>query len=610
MWLSLFCLLLIAGIAFFQSIHGLVSSLIFCVLTIVCTAFAFAVYEYVAYSMLLSWKPDYAHALALALSFGVPLLILRVIMDQLIRRSNLIPAWADRAGGIVFGALTSLLIVGVLVTAIQMLPFGGSFIGFVRFDRPPERKSGEEEKWNEKMEQEAARRMREGDDHRILLSPDRFTVAFASMLSHGVFSGERPFSEDHPDLLVEVGWSQATFADCRKTSKPDAVQVQPLHRVDYIYKKTWPTRENPQSEYDPVDPRPGREFWVANITPGSDTQDSDGNHRYTLPQIRLLGADPGGRAAQYIPIAVRDQEDAGKHIHESVEGRNDKIAVLHLWTPASDGTIEVVFEVPKGFEPRLLAYKVGGQVPVTAPRGDDYLPPPPDTEESEASSSGTGRNDSEASASSGGRGSGGRSTNGRGGRVSGARARQNQSFFSDRLPNDLVLTDYTSSELEVQNEVLESGSVVAVLAFQGEKDTQPHISRFKVPDGKRLLHLSVNVLRARSTLGRALSFSVQTVRNYLVTDDAGQQYQMVGQYAIAYVDTDDMVEIQYNPEAIGSMGRGSGAFREIKQRHLEQPDTSLVYLYLIDKGRKVVRFTTGTAANSAVDLDQENLVAE
>ena len=67
MWLSLFCLLIIAGIAFFQSIHGLLSALIFCVLTILCAVFAFALYEYVAYEFLIQWKPDVALPISLAL---------------------------------------------------------------------------------------------------------------------------------------------------------------------------------------------------------------------------------------------------------------------------------------------------------------------------------------------------------------------------------------------------------------------------------------------------------------------------------------------------------------------------------------------------------------
>ncbi|MHC4235946.1 MAG: hypothetical protein ACYSUQ_12590, partial [Planctomycetota bacterium] len=136
MWLSLFCLLLIAGIAFFQSIHGLLSSLIFCVLTILWTALAFALYEYVAYEYLfdlLGKRSDFALPLALALCFAVPLIASRIAMDQMIQRSSLLPALADKIGGMFFGIITAMLIVGVLATSVEMLPFGRTFLGFARF---------------------------------------------------------------------------------------------------------------------------------------------------------------------------------------------------------------------------------------------------------------------------------------------------------------------------------------------------------------------------------------------------------------------------------------------------------------------------------------------
>ncbi len=120
MWVSLFCLALIAGIAFFQSIHGLMSSLIFCVLTILCLVLAFAVYEQVAFDLLYAWKPDLALPISLAGCFSVPLILTRVGMDKLIQRASLLPAMVDRVGGIVFGLITALLIVGVLITAVQM----------------------------------------------------------------------------------------------------------------------------------------------------------------------------------------------------------------------------------------------------------------------------------------------------------------------------------------------------------------------------------------------------------------------------------------------------------------------------------------------------------
>lgn len=624
MWLSLFCLLLIAGIAFFQSIHGLLSSVIFCVLTIVCAALAFALYEYVAYEYLIGWKPNFALPISLMLCFTVPLIVSRVAMDQMIRRSSLLPAVVDKIGGVLFGIVTAMLIVGMVTVAAQMLPFGGSFLDLARFDRPPREGQSEDEeerKWDPEQVQEAAKRLQEADDNRILLSPDRFAVRFATMFSEGVFSGRRSFGEDHPDLLVEIGWAQAINADSLHLAQPGSVgpELVQMQITDYVYKKTLPTRSNPQTEYEPQEPKPGYEFWVASLTPNSKAEDSDGVHRFTLPQIRLVGRDRSDRPVQHIPCAIRDDEAPDKHVREIRKGRKLEYTPFKLWSPDDDGDIEVVFEVPKDFQPGYIAYKTGALVEVKRPAQDDVHLPSARDEASAVAENGdeeedeaerplgrSARGPDRRRRSGAGRGSSRQSRD----RVSGARASGGESFFSDELPPEQTLTDYSGREIDVRHEALRSGHVIAVLALQGERDTRAHVSRFEVPSGKKLLHLDVEVLRARSTLGKALGFSVRTIRNYLVTDDAGKRYEMVGQYALANVDGDDMLEIQYFPEQIGSMGRGVGRFTEIKRRHLEQGDTTLVYLYLIDEGRQVIRFSTGSSGRGAVDLTDDDLVAQ
>ena len=68
-----------------------------------------------------------------------------------------------------------------------------------------------------------------------------------------------------------------------------------------------------------------------------------------------------------------------------------------------------------------------------------------------------------------------------------------------------------------------------------------------------------------------------------------------------------VIELQYYPGQIGSIGRGSGKFQKIKDRHLKKSDTTLVYLFLVNQGRRVVEFSTG---RGGTDLRGENLVAD
>lgn len=604
MWLSLFCLVLVGAIAFFQSIHGLFSAVIFFVCTILSAALAFALYEWVAYSFLIDWKPDFALGIALAGIFGITLIILRATMDQLVRRAGLLPALVDKAGGAFFGLLIALVIVGMTATSVQMIPFSGGILGYSQFEMPDLEAEGNSAA-DEEMEN--AKAAVAGMGNRIWLKPDRFAVGLAAMMSDGVFSGQRSFIADHPDLITEIGWARCISGDSRHLAGPDSVRAEGPTRTDYVYKKKAPTRGSPQTEYEPVDPKPGHQFWVVKLTPGAEAQDSDGKHRFTMPQIRLVGLD-GDVPAQFIPSALRDEDDPQKHVRETTKGRDQSSPILDLWQPGEDGSIEVIFEVPSSFDPEYVAYKTGARAEMKRPPRDELHIPGSGDSAADAADREADVRTASAESDRNKRGSRrDRSKKRSNDRVSGARSREGESFFSDQAP--ITLTSYEGRDIEVgrRNEALESGHASAVVELQGKDDDDTHISRFKVPEDKALLHLSVNHLVAKSTLGRAKSFAVKTIRNYLVTDDRGQKYEMVGQYVTAYVDGDTVFEVQYFPEQIGSIGRGVGKFREVKERHLEQKDTELYYLFLIDKGRTIVEFSTG---RQQVDLKDEDLVAE
>ncbi|MFQ5490139.1 MAG: CvpA family protein [Phycisphaerae bacterium] len=612
MWFSLFCLLLLGGVAFYQSIHGLFSSFLFFGIALISLGLGFGLYEYVAYEFLVGWKPEFALPIALAACFGVPLVVLRVAMDSLIQRSCLLPALVDRAGGLFFGAITSLICVGVLATAIQMLPFGGSFL---KYSRIPGEVKTDDGRFEPEVMQVNATHALAGEDAHVWLSPDRFAAGFAGMLSDGVFQGQRRFRNDHPDLLLEIGWSQVVKPGVIVMAKPGTVQVEPLRTTDYVYKKTGGTRSNPTVEYEPVPPKAGHSFWTLLLKPGAETANADGQKRFTLPQIRLLGTNKYDEWMQLIPCAIRDADDAAKHVRSTRQGGRANVPVLfELWEPSGDGDIEVVFEVPDGFVPHSVTYKTGARASVSAPREDDVFVPPSSDKEAATASDGKDDSGSKRSRRRGrsrrSRSSGDKDKQSKsgGGRVSGSRARADKSFFGPDLP--LAVSDYQSLggvDLDPSNQSLKEGSFYALVTTQDKDSNNAKALHFQVPQGKRLLHLSQKNLKAGSTLGKALNFAIKSVRNYLVTDDAGEKHQMVGQYAIANVDGDEILEVQYFPNQIGSIGRGVKPFTEIKERHLNQRDTQLVFLFLIDQGRQAIEFSTGRGRTS---LKSSNLIAE
>jgi len=579
MAVSLFLIALIGAITFYQSIHGLFSSLIMCVITVLSLTVAFALHEYVALQWLIQWKPDFALPLSLAICFVVPLISLRLALDAMLRRSCLLPSIVDRAGGVAFGLVTALCIMGVVGVALQMLPFGEPFLGFRQIDV-------KDEKFDPKAEPNG-----------LLFSPDRFAVGLASLFSNGVFSGERQWGLEHPDYVTEIGWNQTAARDVRCLAPRDAIQFVSMARENYVYRiasglddsgRTVDQKTEPDVNYGKGG---GQELWAVKFKPTGDAQDADGKHRFSLHQIRLVGRGRFGAMEQFHPIAVLDTKKHQRFLIGQDERGKPKWAASALYAPAADGSISVVFELPtvgsikggQAFEPVFLEYKMGARAAVTVtsdalPPADSEDQPPPPSEQD-----GTARPGPE--------------TRGRthGADVTGA-------SFGNALPHAGVY--FTSvADAEMRDGELVSGHVISTLETSGAGEP---LHRLKVPEGKALLLVDVVNLRAGSLLGKAKSFAVKTVKNYLVTDESGAQYKICGQIAVADVGGQRVMEVQYFPEVIGSLG-GVRDFQRIKDWSLKG-DYELYFLFVVDSGRKITRFST-TGDRGGEDISDLNLVA-
>jgi hypothetical protein len=92
-----------------------------------------------------------------------------------------------------------------------------------------------------------------------------------------------------------------------------------------------------------------------------------------------------------------------------------------------------------------------------------------------------------------------------------------------------------------------------------------------------------------------------------VTDASGRQFKVIGKYAQAVVQGESILEIQYFPEQVGTVG-GLGKFNRIKEDELTRQD-EFVLLFLVEPGAQIVTFSTGGAASREDDLRAENLVA-
>ena len=181
MVLILLALLLILGIALYQVMQGLFSALIMTALTVLCAAVAIGNYETLASAYLYSRQPAYADAIVLVALFILPLMGLRMATDWLIKGNMMLGVWADRIVGGVLGLITGMTVVGVLLVAMQMMPFGASVLGFTPFDDTLQR-----------------------SQHVAPFYPDEFVVGLGRKLSAGGLATERRFDRQHTDLFREL----------------------------------------------------------------------------------------------------------------------------------------------------------------------------------------------------------------------------------------------------------------------------------------------------------------------------------------------------------------------------------------------------------------------
>lgn len=592
MWLSLLLLILLLVIAFSQSTQGLFSALIMAVLTICCAAAALGTYEWVAIHWLAPyWKPGYALPISLGVTFGLPLLLLRLVFDQLIRRSSLLPAWVDRIGGGACGFVTALTMVGILAICVQMVPFGGPILGHSRVavadsqstNRPNATPPDPDAKERELLP---------------ILSPDRFALAVAWVLSDGTFSGKHSFHKHNPDLVQTVGWVGATHAEVSRYAPPKSISVVGTRPLQFVYRMipSDPRRDDPPT-YEPESPKKDNyKFRMVQVQLRDPARDKRKSHIFTLRQFRLVGQVGGSEAyVQYHPIAIQ-QEDANdptnRHVRYERKRGSFWPVVDEIYAPRSDDNrVEIVFELPTGFKPAFLEYKRESRARLSF---EESLPAP-------QASANAGAHGPAAASPRAGNGADSR----RGGKVRGVEATRGQSRFSDELP--MTMRSYRRIQnVAISRGALADGHLVGVVDEQ-EGGRNPPVSKFDVPRDKRLLQLSSRRLKAGSTLGRALSQAVTTLQNYYVEDTNGRRYKIVGKYAIADARGRKYIEIQYFSHGAGTIG-GVGKFSRINERNMKDDD-EFVLLFLVDPGAHITSFSTGGAATRRDDLVGENLIA-
>ena len=610
MWLSLLLLVLVVLIVIRQASYGLFRTFIMTVLTVCCAGLAFGTYEWIVNRWIASlWpgetlSPDFMLPVALGVTFAVPLLILHLVFDRLVRRTCVMPGLVDRVGSAACGFVTGFIMVGVLAVCLQMIPFSGSFLGYSRVAASLPQQI---------RPHDAQPPAGDGAENNLWLSPDRFAVGVASVVSTGVLSGSHSFLEHNPDHVQTVGWVGATHAEVSRYAPPNSVSFVRSETVDAVYRFTpSEARSEDRPKYDRIPPEVGYEFRMVRVQLGREARDVRKTHNFALRQFRLVGQSADGKSyQQYHPIAIQQEDEAEvvtRHVQERKVRGSLWPVTSDVYVPrAADNQVEVVFKVPVGFRPSFLEYKRGARVSLSFGDRAPAAPAARRRRRTDATTPAPATPDESATASASQPPPGRRERRTRGDSGEGARARAvaaggGRSRFSDELP--MTLRSYRRSpNAEVSRDTLVNGHLSGQVDRQAN-GRNPVVSKFNVPSDKRLLQLSATRLQARSIPGQALSRAITTVQNYYVEDDRGNRYPLAGKYAIATVRGREYVEIQY----FTGPGERVGTFSRIDESELKA-DEELVLLFLVDPGVRIVSFSSGSETAGKEDLTGDNLVA-
>lgn len=640
MWLSFFAVILVLAITFYQALHGLFSSVIMCFLTVLSAALAFALYEPIYASFLVDHQPEHGRAIALMGVFIVTLLVLRTIVDVVIPGNMQFNQHVDRFVGGAFGLVTAMVIVGMLATSLQMLPFGTQVLGFCRYTlvdantgKTLDQEIGDKGKtplanvnWVD------VKRSRQS----VMFNPDGFTVGLMSFLSSNALHlpGSPSLSEAHPKLLDELHALRAhPFGQTRMIAPSGAIQkVEHVWNFDGPLYEREPAKDRGRTielKPGPKKPNIGMKWLGLRVRFTNDARDGDrGPFRFTPEQIVLVTKDwkswftPVGMSAPNLLSAymlLYPGEPIVFATKANKQANREK---------ARDPVLDFIFEVPEEDLSELwfIQFKQDARkeirltedakppLPLVEPQVEETKPEPAKPDPKPAKNTQPAVRPKPAEPPNNAHSSGNNSTTPGTtarpaqpkGKIHGFNLGANDPFLGDELPFEL--THYMIRNQELRGGKLEGGFLSAPLdeEWKPREGTKRPLSRFNVPEGKQLLQLYVDKLDTESQLGTWLAGAYANVQNIFVIDDQSQTYMPVGAYAMAKVGRQNVFDLIYLDEISRDM-RKLPPFTKIKRYHLKGGgDHSFVFLFHVPAGRTIVEFNT---AKTRIDLRPFDLTA-
>jgi hypothetical protein len=335
-------IILVAVIAYFHYVQGLLSGVLSATCAAVAAVLAFSYHEQIAQMLLGGKLADQAHAMILVALFAFIYLILRVIFDNLVPGNVRMPAIVDKVGGAITGLIAGIFAIGILAIATETLPFGPSIGGYARYGLAEQNEvklptSGQaqdtyvyNELKNDKITPE--------DASRLIIPVDDMVVNFVSKLSNGgSLEGDRTLDSVHPNYLDEAFFNRLGMQVGAKhvavnTDKQQQVKVEGLFAFDALpqVEAEIPQVRPPRKDLKALASNPGNQILVVRVVFSDQASDDDHMVRVSPASVRLVA-----NGVNYIPLGT---------IENSVIASNkpDDFLIVEANKP-----VDFVFYVPR-----------------------------------------------------------------------------------------------------------------------------------------------------------------------------------------------------------------------------------------------------------------------
>ena len=353
----------IVAIVLFWIKQGFLSSLLNLACVVVAGSVAFALWEVVGNFILVKapergffeFLSDAAWGLGLALPFIVTMVVIRPILDKLIRANAICTDLVNSIGGFVCGACAAVLTVGIAVISIGSLRFGPSLQGY-----EPLVYSTDAQGRGSIVRQ------------RQFLRPyvDEAAAAFFTYVSRTTFTpGENNLARWHPNVHLVPATMRMSYEDgkARNTTRPKDFSVTGRYTIGDVERGEDLNRflrgdgwtDTPQTAVDlngNAITRGHIEGFI--ITFDSSAREKGGASQVLVGngQLRLVVEDYNGDTLTLFPIAMISQAEA----RANAMGRW-RFDASELFIPSVGATSQIPvaaeFAVPTGFRPIGLYVK-------------------------------------------------------------------------------------------------------------------------------------------------------------------------------------------------------------------------------------------------------------